>query len=59
VSGFVAGDGGFSIYVTSAKDYLLLKKVYCRFYISQHIKDIELIKLFIQYFGCGVVADPV
>lgn len=40
VSGFVAGDGGFSIYVRPAKDYLLLEKVYCRFHIAQHSKDI-------------------
>jgi len=56
VSGFVGGDGGFSIYVRPALDYVLLEKVYCRFHIAQHIKDIELLKLFIKYFGCGVVA---
>lgn len=56
VSGFVAGDGGFSIYVRPAKDYVLSEKVYCRFHIAQHIKDLELIKLFINFFGCGVVA---
>ena len=56
VSGFVAGDGGFSIYVRPAKDYVLLEKVYCRFHIAQHIKDLELLKLFIKFFDCGVVA---
>lgn len=55
VSGFVAGDGGFSIYVRPAKDYLLLEKVYCRFHIAQHSKDIALMRLFIKFFGCGVV----
>lgn len=55
VSGFVAGDGGFSIYVKPAKDYVLGKKVYCRFHIAQHSKDIELMKLFIKFFGCGSV----
>ena len=44
------GDGGFSIYVRSAKDYALLEKVYCRFHIAQHIKDQELLKLFIKFF---------
>ena len=52
VSGFVAGDGGFSIYVKPAKDYLLSEKVYCRFAITQHIKDLELIKLFSKFFNC-------
>lgn len=55
VSGFVAGDGGFSIYVRIAKDYVLLEKVYCRFHIAQHVKDLELMKLFIKFFNCGSV----
>ena len=55
VSGFVAGDGGFSIYVRPAKDYVLAEKVYCRFHIAQHSKDIELMKLFINFFACGIV----
>ena len=66
MSGFVAGDGGFSIYVRPAKDYLLLEKVYCRFHIAQHSKDIARLsplcvaeggkmRLFIKFWGCGVV----
>lgn len=55
VSGFTAGDGGFSVYVRPAKDYLLGEKVYCRFHIAQHSKDLELMKLFIKFFGYGKV----
>ena len=55
VSGFIAGDGRFSIYVRSAKDYTLGEKVYCRFYITQHSMDQELMYLFIKFFGCGVL----
>jgi len=55
VSGFVAGDGGFSIYVSQAKDYILGEKVYCRFHIAQHSKDLELMKLFLKFFNCGLV----
>jgi len=55
VSGFTAGDGGFSIYVRPAKDYLLGEKVYCRFHIAQHSKDLELMQLFVAFFGCGKV----
>uniref|UniRef100_UPI001FA6F97F hypothetical protein n=1 Tax=Ciborinia camelliae TaxID=647257 RepID=UPI001FA6F97F len=55
VSGFVAGDGGFSVYIRPAKDYLLLEKVDCRFHIAQHSKDIELMKLFVKFFDCGLV----
>lgn len=56
VSGFVAGHGGFSIYVRPGKNYALLEKVYYRFHIAQHIKDQELLKLFVKFFDCGVVA---
>ncbi|MGH2335290.1 LAGLIDADG family homing endonuclease, partial [Enterococcus faecalis] len=56
VSGFVAGDGGFAIYVRSAKDYVLLKKVYCRFHIAQHVEDLKLMELFIKFFNCGSVS---
>lgn len=57
VSGFVAGDGGFSIYVRSTEDYASGKKVYCRFHIAQHSKDLELMKLFIKFFNCGTVSE--
>ena len=55
VSGFVAGDGGFSIYVRPTKDYIFSEKVYCRFHIAQHSKDLKLMYLFIKFFGCGTV----
>ena len=56
VSGFVAGDGGFSIYIRPAKDYVLSEIVSCRFHIAQHVKDLELMKLFIKFFNCGSVS---
>ena len=56
VSGFTAGDGGFSIYVSPAKDYVLGEKVYCRFHIAQHSKDLELMELLSRFFNCGKVA---
>lgn len=55
VSGFSSGDGGFSIYVKPVKDYSLGEKVYYRFHIAQHSKDVELLNLFIKFFGCGIV----
>ena len=33
---------------------IMSEKVYCRFHIAQHSKDIELMKLF-KFFNCGVV----
>jgi hypothetical protein len=56
VSGFTGGDGGFSIYVRPAKDYVLGEKVYCVFRITQHSKDLELMQLFIKFFNTGKVA---
>lgn len=57
VSGFVAGDGGFSIYIRQAKGgHTLRENVCCRFHIAQHVKDLELMKLFIKFFDdCGSV----
>ena len=55
VSGFVAGDGGFSIIIRSSNSYILKQQVSCRFHIAQHIKDIELMNLFSKFFNCGTV----
>nr|YP_009868579.1 LAGLIDADG endonuclease [Ophiocordycipitaceae sp.]QKG63774.1 LAGLIDADG endonuclease [Ophiocordycipitaceae sp.] len=56
VSGFVGGDGGFSLYVRPAKDYVLLEKVYCRFHIAQLLDDFKLMELFLKFFNCGSVS---
>jgi len=56
VSGFVAGDGGFSIYIRPAKMNSLSQIVSCRFHIAQHSKDLELMRLFTKFFDCGTVA---
>lgn len=55
VSGFVAGDGGFSIYVNKSVDHILDKKVYYAFHITQHSKDLQLMRLFVKFFDCGLV----
>jgi len=55
VSGFVSGDGGFSIIIRESKSYILKKQVVCRFHVTQHIKDIKLINLFSKFFKCGTV----
>ena len=55
VSGFVSGDGGFSIIVRPSNSYILKQQVSCRFHIAQHIRDIELMKSFSKFFNCGTV----
>lgn len=53
VSGFIAGEGSFSIGIrknrTSSKNLIF----YFNFSITQHSKDFELMKLFISFFDCG------
>ena len=55
VSGFVAGDGGFTIYLNNAQNGFKERLSY-RFYITQHNKDLDLIKLFLIFFKCGFVS---
>ena len=55
VSGFVAGDGGFSLIIRPSKSSVLKQQVSCRLHITQHIKDLELMKLFSKFFNCGTV----
>jgi hypothetical protein len=50
VSGFVAGDGGFSIGIRA-----ITGQIYFRFHIAQHSRDILLMNLFINFFNCGKV----
>jgi len=55
VSGFVSGDGGFSIIIRPSESYILKQQVSCRLHITQHIRDIELMNLFSKFFNCGSV----
>jgi len=55
VSGFVSGDGGFSIIIRPSESYILKQQVSCRLQITQHIRDIELMNLFSKFFNCGSV----
>ena len=50
VSGFVAGDDGFSIGNRKNSG-----QIYFRFHIAQHSKDLELMQLFVKFFCCGKV----
>lgn len=50
VSGFTAGDGGFSIGIRK-----ITGQIYFRFHIAQHSRDIALMNMLILFFGCGKV----
>ena len=53
VSGFTAGDGGFSIGFRPGANFLDI--FYFRFHIAQHYRDVELMNKFVQFFECGNV----
>jgi hypothetical protein len=48
--GFASGEGSFSISTSIQAEN---KSVSLSFRVSQHIKDEELLKSFVNYFGCG------
>ena len=54
VSGFVAGDGSFVVGIRKKKTDNKTFNLYFNFFITQHSKDSELIKLFIPFFNCGI-----
>lgn len=55
VSGFVSGDGGFSIVIRPSNSYKLKQQVAFRFHIAQHNRDIEVMNLISKFFNCGTV----
>lgn len=67
VSGFISGDGGFSIIIRPKKSNSTIStntekpdfedgyRIEFRMHVTQHRKDEELMKKLIVYFGCGKV----
>lgn len=53
VSGFVSGEGNFSIGITKSAESKTGYVVQLRFKLTQHSRDESLLKSFIVYFGCG------
>lgn len=67
VSGFISGDGGFSIIIRPKKSNSTIStniekpdleegyKIEFRMHVTQHRKDEKLMNILIDYFGCGKV----
>jgi LAGLIDADG endonuclease len=53
LSGFTAGEGCFNINVVKNSSTKTGYLVNLRFQLSQHLRDENLLKSFIDYFGCG------
>ncbi len=52
VAWFVNGEGCFSINVAKSSSYKTGSRVWLSFQITQHSRDVELMKAFIVYLGC-------
>jgi len=57
VLGFIDGEACFHVSVSKNKNTSLGYQVTLEFTISQHIRDKELMNLFIKFFGCGYVVQ--
>jgi len=55
LSGFTSGEGSFHVRMKISKKYKLGVQVSLLFKISQHERDKELMKSFINYFNCGYI----
>ena len=54
ISGFVSGEGNFDAGIRKTSN-VLSYRVYLRFRISQHSKDIRLMEKIVEYFGGGKI----
>lgn len=57
VTGFIDGEGTFHVGVIKKANMRLGCQVQLQFRITQHIRDIELMKKFIQFFGIGLIVN--
>jgi len=53
LSGFISGEGNFYIFVADSKTSKIGQQVIYKFRITQHYRDVQLIKSFIKYLNCG------
>lgn len=55
LAGFIDGEGCFYILVSKSKSYKTGASVQLQFSITQHSRDIELIRLFKDFLKCGFI----
>ena len=53
VAGFASGDGSFKVSVKPSNAYKANNRVALIFVLTQHIRDENLLKSLINFFGCG------
>lgn len=57
VTGFIDGEGTFFIDILKNSTMSLGYQVQLQFVITQHIRDAKLVHMFVDFFGCGYVAN--
>lgn len=55
VTGFVEGEGCFACVIIKSKAYKTGYQVQLKFILTQHSRDIQLMKNLVNYFGCGTL----
>ena len=55
MAGFTSGDGCFYVSIIKSKTHKIRQQVTLYFILGQHIRDVELLKSFIKFFGCGKI----
>lgn len=57
VTGFIDGEGTFFVDILKNSTMSLGYQVQLQFVITQHIQSAELVHKFVDFFGCGYVAN--
>lgn len=58
LAGFVSGDGSFFISISKSSSTTLGYSVALKFQVTQHSRDVELLKSLISYLNCGQCYIP-
>lgn len=56
-AGFASGDGSFSVEILKSSTHKTGNRVILKFLITQHSRDVELLKCFISFLGGGFIKE--
>jgi len=56
-AGFTSGDGSFSVEILKSSSHKIGHQVLLKFLITQHNRDLELLKCFISFLGGGFIKE--
>ena len=54
MAGFISGEGCFFVNIKKSSNLKIGFQVLLSIQVSQHLRDEELLRNFVSYFGCGV-----